>query len=116
MWHNTENTGKNMAKFVISTCFRRKPFILSGVNSHYQNPNGVLRCLNGTENWKGKNPARKGIPVFIGKDGYVWAAPMKHNKTGKKKKVGTEKIAKEKGYMYYIGKDGFVAKAKMKNA
>jgi hypothetical protein len=53
---------------------------------------------------------------FIGKDGYVWAAPMKHNKTGKKKKVGTEKIAKESGFMYYIGKDGFVAKAKMKNA
>jgi hypothetical protein len=41
---------------------------------------------------------------------------MKHNKTGRKKKVGTEKIAKEKGFMYYIGKDGFVAKAKMKNA
>jgi hypothetical protein len=42
--------------------------------------------------------------------------PDEHNKTGKKKKVGTEKIAKESGFMYYIGKDGFVAKAKMKNA
>jgi hypothetical protein len=41
---------------------------------------------------------------------------MKHNKTGKKKKVGTEKITKEGGCMYYIGKDGYVAKAKMKNA
>jgi hypothetical protein len=29
---------------------------------------------------------------------------MKHNKTGKKKKVGTEKIAKESGFMYYIGR------------
>ncbi|MDP3443478.1 MAG: hypothetical protein Q8T08_11530, partial [Ignavibacteria bacterium] len=33
----------------------------------------------------------RGYLYFIGKDGYVWAAPMKHNKTGKKKKVGTEK-------------------------
>jgi hypothetical protein len=63
-----------------------------------------------------KKLCESGFLYFIGKDGYVWAAPMKHNKTGKKKKVGTEKIAKEKGHMYYIGKDGFVAKAKMKNA
>jgi hypothetical protein len=41
---------------------------------------------------------------------------MKFNTTGKKKKVGTEKITKEKGFMYYLSKEGFVAKAKMKNA
>jgi len=34
----------------------------------------------------------KGYFYFIGKDGYVWAAPMKHNKTGVKKRVGTRKI------------------------
>ena len=45
---------------------------------------------------KEKIQREKGFLYFIGKDGYVWAAPMKHNKTGKKKKVGTEKIAKEK--------------------
>jgi len=41
---------------------------------------------------------------------------MKNNKGGKKKKVGTEKIAREKGFLYYLGKDGYVGKAKMKNA
>jgi len=59
-----------------------------------------------------KIQCEEGYLYFIGKDGYVWAAPTKHNKTGKKK-VGTEKIAKESGFMYYIGKDGFVAKAKI---
>ena len=36
-----------------------------------------------------------GYLYYIGKDGYVWAAPMKHNKRGKKKKVGSEKISKQ---------------------
>jgi hypothetical protein len=57
----------------------------------------------------------KGFMYYIGKDGYVWAAPMKRNKTGRKKKVGTEKIAKEKGFMYYIGKDGYVWATPMKH-
>lgn len=57
-----------------------------------------------------------GYLYYIGTDGYVWAAPMKHNKSGKKKKVSGEKISKEKGYMYYLGKDGYVYKAKLKNA
>ena len=51
----------------------------------------------GTKIGKEKIVREPGYLYFIGKDGYVWAAPMKHNKTGKKKKVGTEKIAKEKG-------------------
>jgi hypothetical protein len=29
-----------------------------------------------------------GYLYFIGKDGYIWAAPMKHNTTGRKKRVG----------------------------
>ncbi|MFA5108756.1 MAG: hypothetical protein WC492_04470 [Candidatus Micrarchaeia archaeon] len=57
-----------------------------------------------------------GYLYFVGKDGYVWAAPMKHNKSGKKKKVGTEKVNKKSGCMYYLGKDGYVYEAKMKNA
>ncbi|MEM0438235.1 MAG: hypothetical protein QXU54_02950 [Candidatus Micrarchaeia archaeon] len=56
-----------------------------------------------------------GYLYFVGKDGYVWAVPMRHNKGAKKKKVGNEKISKEEGYLYYVGKDGFVYKAKMKN-
>ena len=57
-----------------------------------------------------------GYLYYIGKDGYVWRAPMKHNKRGSKKKVGTVKISKEKGFLYYVGDDGFVYQAKMKNA
>ena len=57
-----------------------------------------------------------GYLYFVGKDGYVWRVPMKHNKRGSKKRVGASKIAKEKGYLYYVGDDGFVYQAKMKNA
>jgi len=57
-----------------------------------------------------------GYLYFVGKDGYVWRAPMKRTKGGTKKKVGTEKISKEAGYMYYIDKAGYVARAKLKNA
>jgi len=57
-----------------------------------------------------------GYIYYVGKDGYVWAAPMKLNKKGRKKKVGSEKIGKKKGCMYYIDKSGYVCEAKMKNA
>lgn len=57
-----------------------------------------------------------GYLYFVGKDGYVWRVPMKHNKRGSKKRVGNEKVQKEKGFLYYVGSDGFVYKAKMKNA
>ena len=46
---------------------------------------------------KEKIKREPGYLYYLGKDGYVWAAPMKSNKTGKKRKVGTEKIPKEKG-------------------
>ena len=36
-----------------------------------------------------------GYLYTVGEDGYVWAYPMKHNKTGKKKRVGTKKYKKE---------------------
>jgi hypothetical protein len=57
-----------------------------------------------------------GYLYFVGKDGYVWRVPMKHNKRGSKKRVGNDKVSKERGFLYYVGSDGFVYKAKMKNA
>jgi len=65
---------------------------------------------------KEKIQREKGYLYFIGKDGYIWAAPMKHNKSGKKKKVGTIKhpIIKDPWIIHdQIFHDGFVAKAKM---
>jgi hypothetical protein len=59
---------------------------------------------------KEKITREKGFLYCVGKDGFVWANPMKSNKTGKAKKVGTEKIVREKGFMYFIDKDGYVAK------
>lgn len=56
-----------------------------------------------------------GYLYYVGKDGAVWAAPMKHNKSGRKKKVSKEQISKQPGFMYYIGKDGYVYQAKLKN-
>ena len=57
-----------------------------------------------------------GYLYYVGKDGYVWRVPMKHNKRGSKKKIGGEKVSKKSGYLYYVGNDGYVYEAKMKNA
>jgi len=57
-----------------------------------------------------------GYLYYVGKDCYVWRAPMKHKKGGSKKRVGGEKISKKSGCMYYLGKDGYVYEAKLKNA
>jgi len=46
----------------------------------------------GTKIGKEKIQREKGYLYFIGKDGYVWAAPMKHNKSGRKKKVGKSEL------------------------
>lgn len=62
---------------------------------------------------KEKIERTKGYLYYIGKDGYVWQAPMKRTKGGRKKKVGTEQITRRKGYMYYLDKAGYVAEAKM---
>jgi hypothetical protein len=40
---------------------------------------------------------------------------MRHNKKGRKCKVGSERVDRKKGYMYYV-KDGYVFETKMKNA
>jgi hypothetical protein len=50
----------------------------------------------------------KGYLYYLGKDGYVWASPMKFNKTGTKKRVGNTKVTKVKGAMYYLSKDGYL--------
>lgn len=56
-----------------------------------------------TENvGKEKIKREPGYLYYIGKDGYVWASPMK-GKPGTKKKVGTEKIEREKGFVYFLG-------------
>ncbi|MEM3781878.1 MAG: hypothetical protein QXT43_02890 [Candidatus Micrarchaeaceae archaeon] len=54
-----------------------------------------------------------GYLYFVGKDGYVWRAPMRTNPRGRKARVGTEKVAKQEGYLYYIDKAGYVARTRM---
>jgi hypothetical protein len=49
----------------------------------------------------------KGYLYYLGKDGYIWASPMKHNKSGTKKRVGTEKLARPKG-MCWVGASGYL--------
>jgi hypothetical protein len=56
-----------------------------------------------------------GYLYYLGKDGFVWKSPMRHNKKGRKCKVGSERVDRKKGYMYYV-KDGYVFETKMKNA
>ncbi|MEM3031036.1 MAG: hypothetical protein QXH27_04840 [Candidatus Micrarchaeia archaeon] len=65
---------------------------------------------------KEKIEREEGYLYYIGKDGYVWRAPMRNNPRGTKKRVGNEKITKEAGWMYYLDKAGYVARAKLKNA
>ena len=62
---------------------------------------------------KEKTTRKNGYLYFIGKDGYVWEAPMRSNPNGKKGKVGAELIKKEAGCMYYLDKEGYVCKAKL---
>ena len=62
---------------------------------------------------KEKITREPGYLYYVGKDGFVWRAPMKTNTRGRKKKVGTEKIHKKRGCMYYLDKKGFVGEARM---
>ena len=56
-----------------------------------------------------KQPIRKepGYLYYLGKDGYIWASPMKHNKGGKKHRVGNEKLQRPKA-MCWVGKEGYL--------
>ena len=65
---------------------------------------------------KEKVERENGYLYYLAKDGYIWKAPTKLNKRGRKAKVGTEKFKRETGYMYFLDKKGFVSRAKMKNA
>ena len=38
---------------------------------------------------------------------------MKSNKSGKKAKVGKEKVEREKGYLYFVDSEGYVARVPM---
>ena len=42
----------------------------------------------------------KGYLYFVGKDGFLWAAPMKNNPTGVKKKVGTRKLTAKESELF----------------
>jgi hypothetical protein len=54
--------------------------------------------------FKEEIPREKGYLYFIGKDGYIWAAPMKHNKTGIKKKVSKERVDSGERCKFFIAK------------
>ncbi|MEM4366877.1 MAG: hypothetical protein QW035_01970 [Candidatus Anstonellales archaeon] len=58
----------------------------------------------------------KGYLYYLANDGYVWRVPMKHNKGGRKLKVGSEYMKKEAGWLYFVKTDGHVYRVKMKNA
>lgn len=49
----------------------------------------------------------KGYLYYVGKDGYVWASPMKSNPNGKKHKCGSV-FHERKGKMLYIDGEGVV--------
>ena len=49
----------------------------------------------------------KGYLYYVGKDGYVWASPMKSNPHGKKHKCGTVHYER-KGKMLYVDGAGYV--------
>jgi hypothetical protein len=55
-----------------------------------------------------------GYLYYLGKDGYVWATPMRSNKGGKKHKAGTEKVTREPGYLYFVDSAGYIAKVPQK--
>ena len=48
-----------------------------------------------------------GYLYYLGKDGYVWASPMKSNVGGKKHRAGNEHVVRPKG-MCWIGSTGYV--------
>lgn len=49
-----------------------------------------------------------GYLYYFGKDGCVWASPMKNNLKGKKHRVTKEAIKKQKGEFWFVMKDGTI--------
>jgi hypothetical protein len=50
---------------------------------------------------------KPGYLYYLGKDGYVWASPMKSTKGGSKHRVGTQHVKRENG-MYFVSKEGYL--------
>jgi hypothetical protein len=50
---------------------------------------------------------KPGYLYYLGKDGYVWASPMKSTKGGSKYRAGTQHVARKNG-MYWVGKEGYL--------
>jgi hypothetical protein len=50
---------------------------------------------------------KPGYMYYLGKDGYVWASPMKHTKGGSKHRVGKEKVERKNG-LYFVNKEGYL--------
>ena len=48
----------------------------------------------------------KGYLYYLGKDGFLWKVPTKVNKSGKKGRVGTEKIKRQAGHMLLPRQEG----------
>ena len=57
---------------------------------------------------KEKITREPGYLYYLGKDGYVWANPMRSNSKGRKHKVGTEHIVRQPG-LYFVDKAGYVS-------
>jgi hypothetical protein len=52
----------------------------------------VINMAKGEGVSKERMEREEGYLYNLGSEGYVWQNPMKGNKTGKRKRVGTEKI------------------------
>jgi hypothetical protein len=51
----------------------------------------------------------KGYVYYVGKDGYVYASPMKYTKKKEPpKKLTKNPVKREPGYLYFVGKSGYV--------
>ena len=49
-----------------------------------------------------------GYLYYLGKDGYVWRAPMKNNPHGTKQRIGNTHVARKAGVFYFIDGEGYV--------
>jgi hypothetical protein len=50
---------------------------------------------------------KPGYLYFIGKDGYIWGAPMKHNAGGQRYRANNERVERS-GRFVFINKQGLV--------
>jgi len=55
-----------------------------------------------------------GYLYYVGKDGYIWAAPLKSNPSGRKKRVGTKRVPVKAECKRIFDENGYTARAKIK--